>query len=100
MVLYALKEVAHGLQPITSCESGVVIDLFLSYRAVKGWQEMIDLVPNDGSTSSKSTVMVQEQLGLALNRAGRSEEAEQVLKDLIERRGPSSGNVWDFRSRL
>ena len=34
--------------------------------------------------------MVQEQLGFALNRAGRGEEAEKVLLDLIERRGPSS----------
>jgi hypothetical protein len=36
------------------------------------------------------TVMIQEQLGLALNRAGKGEEAEQVLLGLIERRGPSS----------
>jgi hypothetical protein len=37
-----------------------------------------------------ATVMVQEQLGLALNRAKRGDEAERVLLDLIERRGPSS----------
>jgi hypothetical protein len=36
------------------------------------------------------TVIVQEQLALALNRAGKGEEAEKVLLDLIERRGPSS----------
>jgi hypothetical protein len=36
------------------------------------------------------TVLVQEQLALALNRAGRGEEAERVLLALIERRGPSS----------
>jgi hypothetical protein len=36
------------------------------------------------------TVMVQEQLGFALNRVGRDEEAEQVLLALIERAGPSS----------
>jgi hypothetical protein len=34
--------------------------------------------------------MVPEQLALALNRAGRGEEAERILLDLIERRGPSS----------
>ena len=34
--------------------------------------------------------MVREQLGLALNRAGRGEEAERVLTSLIEERGPSS----------
>jgi hypothetical protein len=34
--------------------------------------------------------MVQEQLALALNRAGHGEDAERVLIELIERRGPSS----------
>jgi hypothetical protein len=37
-----------------------------------------------------ATVLVQEQLGLALNRAGRGAEAERVLLDLIGNRGPSS----------
>ena len=75
--------------PIASCESGVVIDLFLSYRAVKAWQEMIDLVGIMAPPLAK-TVMVQEQLGLALNRAGQGVEAERVLKELIVQRGPSS----------
>lgn len=70
-------------------ESGVVVDLFLSYRAVRGWQEMIDLVAKI-SPPLAATVMVQEQLGLALNRAGRSDEAEKVLLDVIAKRGPSS----------
>jgi hypothetical protein len=34
--------------------------------------------------------MVQEQLGLALNRAGRGDEAERVLLDVIAQQGPSS----------
>jgi hypothetical protein len=34
--------------------------------------------------------MVQDQLGLALNRAKSDEEAEKVLKALITERGPSS----------
>jgi hypothetical protein len=37
-----------------------------------------------------ATVMVREQLGLALNRAGRGDEAERVLTTLIAERGPSS----------
>jgi hypothetical protein len=36
------------------------------------------------------TVIVQEQLALALNRAGKGEQAEKVLLDLIDRRGSSS----------
>ncbi len=74
---------------IGDTESGIVIDLFLSYRAVKGWQEMIDLVLKM-SPPLANTVMVQEQLGLALNRAGRGDEAERVLLDIIVKRGPSS----------
>jgi tetratricopeptide (TPR) repeat protein len=85
----ALENMEQLLQPIASCESGVVIDLFLSYRAVKGWQQMINLVPLMAPPLI-TTVMVQEQLGLALNRAGQREEAERVLKQLIKRRGPSS----------
>lgn len=85
----ALLAVERGLHDIRDCEAGIVIDLFLSYRAVKAWMEMIALVDNM-STPLAATVMVQEQLALALNRAGRDDEAERVLKDLLERRGPSS----------
>jgi hypothetical protein len=37
-----------------------------------------------------ATVLVREQLGLALNRAGQGDEAERVLVRLIEEHGPSS----------
>jgi hypothetical protein len=37
-----------------------------------------------------AAAMVQEQLGLALNRSGQAARAERVLKELIARRGPSS----------
>ncbi len=50
---------------------------------------MIDLVDQMSPPLAES-VLVQEQLGLALNRAGRGDEAEAVLLSLIERRGPSS----------
>jgi hypothetical protein len=74
---------------LADVEAGVVIDLFLSYRAVKAWDEMIALV-GKMSAPLGATVMVQEQLGLALNRAKSDEEAEKVLKALITERGPSS----------
>jgi tetratricopeptide (TPR) repeat protein len=85
----ALLNLEKQLGDIKSLEAGVVIDLFLSYRAVKAWQEMINLVEKMSSALS-NTVMVQEQLALALNRHGQGEEAERVLLDLLERRGPSS----------
>ena len=85
----ALQTLEKQLGDIKNVESGVVIDLFLSYRSVKAWQEMIDLVQKMSSPLS-NTVMVQEQLALALNRNGKGEEAEKVLLNLLERRGPSS----------
>jgi tetratricopeptide (TPR) repeat protein len=74
---------------IEDVEAGVVTDLFLSYRAVKAWPEMIELVKKM-SPPLAATVLIQEQLALALNRAGQGEEAEQVLLALLEKRGPSS----------
>jgi len=85
----AVRAIEEELGNIADAEAAVVIDLFLSYRAVKAWDSMIALAPKM-SPPLAATVMVQEQLGLALNRAGRGDEAEQVLTDLISRRGPSS----------
>lgn len=85
----AVRRIEGELAPLERRETGVVIDLFLSYRAVKGWDEMIALVERMPGPVAE-TVMVQEQLALALNRAGRGEEAERVLLKLIDRKGPSS----------
>jgi hypothetical protein len=84
-----LREIEKEIGNIADIESGVVIDLFLSYRAVKAWAEMINLVEKM-SLPLAATVMVQEQLALALNRISKGAEAEKVLKALIEKRGPSS----------
>jgi tetratricopeptide (TPR) repeat protein len=85
----ALRTAEADLGDLASVESGVIIDLFLSYRSVKAWDDMIGLVDKMPKPLA-ATVMVREQLAMALNRAGRGEEAEIVLKDLIENRGPSS----------
>lgn len=87
--LEAVRRVAGELEPIADREAGVVVDLFLSLRAVRGWEEMVSLAERMPAPLA-GTVMVQEQLALALNRAGRGEEAEAVLLRLIERKGPSS----------
>jgi hypothetical protein len=85
----AIREIQKKIEPISELESGVAVDLFLSYRAVKAWVDMATLV-RKMSAPLAATVMVQEQLALALNRAGQGEEAERVLLALLERRGPSS----------
>ena len=85
----AVDKVLHSLGAIDSIETGVIIDIMLSYRAVNDWNGMIDLI-TDLPEHVRKTVMVQEQFGFALNRAEKSCEAENVLKDLIKQRGPSS----------
>lgn len=85
----ALLSIQEKIRPIRDQESGIVIDLFLSYRAVKAWDQMIALAERM-SRPLAETIMVQEQLALALNRAGHGDRAEQVLKDLLDHRGPSS----------
>ena len=77
------------LGDIGQMDAAAVIDLFLSYRAVKAWPAMIELVGRM-TPPLAATVMVREQLGLALNRAGRGEDAEVVLTTLIAERGASS----------
>jgi hypothetical protein len=85
----AIRSIEPELAPIADAEGGVVVDLFLSYRAVKAWGEMIALV-DEMSPPLAATAMIQEQLALALNRVGEGERAERVLTELIARRGPSS----------
>ena len=87
--LEALRAIEAELGDIREVESGVVIDLFLSYRAVKGWKEMIALVEKM-SRPLAATVMVQEQLALALNRNNQGEKAERVITELLDQRGASS----------
>jgi tetratricopeptide (TPR) repeat protein len=85
----AVRQVEAALGSVSDAESGVVVDLFLSYRAAKAWDAMIALVDRMAPPLA-ATVLVREQLALALNRAGRGDEAERVLTTLIDERGPSS----------
>ena len=74
---------------IGEAEAGVVADLFLSYRDIKAWPEMIALMPRMAPPLAAAT-MIREQMGFALNRAGDADEAERVLLKLIADRGASS----------
>jgi len=87
--LEAVRDVEHALGDLDAIESAAIVDLFLSYRAVKGWQEMIDLAARMPKALA-ATILVREQLALALNRAGDDARAEEVLLDIIATRGPSS----------
>jgi len=85
----ALRAVEDELGPPEDVEAGVLVDLLLSYRAARAWEEMARLVESM-PTPLRRTALVREQYGFALNRAGRSKDAEEVLTGVIEDHGPSS----------
>jgi uncharacterized protein DUF4071 len=87
--LDGVRAVEQELGDLDAIESAAVVDLFLSYRAVKGWPEMIALAARMPKALA-STILVREQLALALNRAGDDARAEEVLLDVLATRGPSS----------
>jgi tetratricopeptide (TPR) repeat protein len=78
-----------ALANLLEVESGVVVDLFLSLRDVKAYAAMIDLYERMPLPLQRAKMM-REQLGFALNREGRFEEAEKVLNEVINEFGPSS----------
>jgi len=85
----ALREVERSLGSLDDVEAGVLVDLLLSYRATKAWEEMIRLAEAMPEPVGR-TALVREQLGFALNRAGCSSEAERVLIEVLDAHGPSS----------
>ncbi|KJU84534.1 hypothetical protein MBAV_003279 [Candidatus Magnetobacterium bavaricum] len=85
----ALRSIEDEIFSIKNVDSGIMIALFLSYREIKAWDEMISLVKKM-SPQLAATAMVQEQYAFALNRIGKREEAKYVLIDLIGNRGPTS----------
>jgi len=84
----AVDEALRALRPLPDLEAAVLVDAMLSYRAVSAWTSMIDFVGRLPA-EIRETVLVQEQLGFALNRAGRGDEAEKVLVELVKQRGAS-----------
>ena len=85
----AVRAVEASLDNIADLDTGIAIDLMLSYRAASAWGDMVKLIERFPGPLAQ-TVMVREQLAFALNRLKRRNEAEAVLLKLIEERGPSS----------
>ncbi len=87
----AVQEIAseHALRNLYEVEAGIIVDLFLSLRDVKAYRAMIDLYERMPPPLQRARLM-REQFGFALNREERFDEAEKVLKGVIEEYGPSS----------
>lgn len=84
-----LGQIQQSLGPLESVEAGILIDLYLSYRAVEDFERMVALY-DDMPATLRNTVLAREQLGFAYNRLGRRKEALRVLEKVLEEQGPSS----------
>jgi len=85
----ALKSIEGRLGAFDGIEAGVLVDLFLSYRAARGYTQMVELYEKLPAVLRRS-VLVREQLGFALNRLGKWREALSELEGVVDERGPSS----------
>lgn len=91
-----LSDIRKKIGNLDTVDSGTAIDLMLTYRSLGDWDGMIG-VQKDMPRVLKEQVLVQEQLGFALNRrAGSSDDydarrqALEVLTAVETKQGPSS----------
>ena len=70
-------------------EMGILVDVFLAYRDVRAYDDMI-AVYESMPEPLKRTRIVQEQRAFALDRLGRRQDAERVLRELITSHGPAA----------
>jgi len=87
--VHRLQQIERALGDLATQEAGVMIDLCLSYRAVKAWEDMVRVIIQMAPSLAR-TALIQEQKAFALNRLGEWQRAEQILLALLEQRGPSS----------
>ena len=99
--LAELKAIEKELGDLKVVESGILVDLLLSYRDVSAWNEMValyDKLPSD----VRDAVLVRQQYALALNRraeGGDRDKAISVLEALIQERG-SSAETFGILARI
>ncbi len=86
--LEKLNSIRGRLGKLTCARPEVATELFLSYRGVRGWSEMYEMV-EQMSPALAATALVLQQKAFALNRDGRGDEAEKILTELRAKEGPS-----------
>lgn len=84
-----LAEIEASFGDLGAIETGVLVDLFLSYRAVQQWGRMVALYERFPAELRRS-VLVREQLAFALNRSGDRTAAIRELEGVLHEQGPSS----------
>jgi hypothetical protein len=106
----ALAAIETSLIPFDAVETGVLIDLYLSYRAVGAFDRMMGLYEELPEVVQR-TVLVREQLAFAINRkAGQKglaadererlrERAAKLLEEIIAERG-ANGETCGLLARI
>ena len=89
---------------LQALDAEILTKLFLSYRDVSAWDEMVELY-DKFPAALKDAVMARQQLALALNRrsgAGDRDRAIRVLEELLREHGESAATRREERrgSRL
>ncbi len=95
----AISGLESELGSIEDQDAGVVVDLFLSYRAVKAWSRMVQLYERMSPPLQK-TVMVREQLALAHNRIGRERSGRACAQRSDCPAGTEQRDLRHSRARL
>jgi tetratricopeptide (TPR) repeat protein len=85
----ALDTIQASLGHLDGVEAGVLVDLFLSYRALSAFSQMEMLFQRLPVTLQR-TVLLREQLAFALNRLKRRQEAADLLERVLAEQGASS----------
>lgn len=93
-----VKTLEAELGSLTDVEIGVVVDLFLSYRALKAWNEMIRLYKALPPTMAR-IALLKQQYGFALNRAEQRPLALKVLSEVRDEYGATS-ETWGLIARI
>jgi hypothetical protein len=103
-----LVAIEESLSPLDGVAAGVLVDLFLSYRAVSAFDRMISLFERLPQVI-RQTVLVREQLAFALNRKAAKATADQreqlrdqavrLLEEIIAERG-ANGETCGLLGRI
>jgi hypothetical protein len=79
--LDGLRRFDQEIGSLDAADAGVVVDLFLSYRALEAYEDMVQMVQRLPETLRRVR-MVREQWALAENRRGRPDSAQRILQEL------------------
>ncbi|MBW0000223.1 MAG: DUF4071 domain-containing protein [Verrucomicrobia bacterium] len=86
---HAVERIESALGEFYAVDPGLVVDLFLTWRALSEWDRMISLYERL-PPALKRSMTIRVQFGFALNRANRTNEALKVLEMVVQEQGPSS----------